>query len=70
MDCLMPVMDGQEAMRELRRREQNNESRNIPVIVVMANEYLRIGQSRCQSRGYGQRAARPRGIPHGYADGV
>ncbi len=39
MDCQMPVLDGYQACRELRRREQRAARRRTPVIAVTANAF-------------------------------
>ena len=37
MDCAMPVMDGFEAAREIRRRERQGERGRVPIVALTAN---------------------------------
>ncbi|MEO8524637.1 MAG: ATP-binding protein [Caldimonas sp.] len=39
MDCLMPVLDGYDTAREIRRREAATSSDRIPIIAVTANAF-------------------------------
>jgi CheY-like chemotaxis protein len=45
MDCHMPVMNGYQATRELRRRETYTGRRRTPVIAVTANAFVSDKQS-------------------------
>lgn len=38
MDLQMPVMDGLDALREIRSREANNNDKNIPIFILTADE--------------------------------
>jgi signal transduction histidine kinase len=57
MDCQMPVMDGFEATRAIREREQGGGSR-IPIVAVTANA-LREDYERCQASGMDEFVAKP-----------
>jgi PAS domain S-box-containing protein len=57
MDCQMPVMDGFEATRAIREREQGGGSR-IPIVAVTANA-LREDYERCQESGMDEFVAKP-----------
>jgi two-component system sensor histidine kinase/response regulator len=57
MDCQMPVMDGYEATRAIREREQGGGAR-IPIVAVTANA-LREDYERCQESGMDEFVAKP-----------
>jgi len=50
MDCQMPVMDGFEATRTIRRMEKTGSSRKIPIIAMTAN-FSEEDRERCKQAG-------------------
>jgi PAS domain S-box-containing protein len=57
MDCQMPVMDGYQATRAIREREQGGDSR-IPIVAVTANA-MREDYERCKESGMDEFVAKP-----------
>ena len=50
MDCQMPVMDGLEATRAIRRLEASRSSRKIPIVAMTAN-FSEEDRERCKLAG-------------------
>jgi two-component system, sensor histidine kinase len=58
MDCQMPVMDGYEATREIRRREQGEGRHPLPVLALTANAFADDAE-RARASGMDDHLAKP-----------
>jgi two-component system, sensor histidine kinase len=58
MDCQMPVMNGFEATQELRKREQENGTKHLPVVAITAFS-LKGDRERCLEAGMDEYLTKP-----------